>query len=208
AVAAEYGYGRIEDLHAALGYGKFSPRQVLQKIAPDKVPVEAPEPPKPVPGATPGQADEDLVVKVRGVDDLLVYRARCCNPIRGESIVGYVTRGKGIAVHSVNCANVQNLMYEVERKIDVEWARAVSEPFNVKMVIQTDDRPGMLNQLTSVLFHEQSNIRSLEARQDDKRSGDGAVVEMTIEIRDKKQLERVASAVRRIPGVRDVERVQ
>jgi GTP pyrophosphokinase len=208
AVAAEYGYGRIEDLHAALGYGKFSPRQVLQKIAPDKVPVEAPEPPKPVPGATPGQADEDLVVKVRGVDDLLVYRARCCNPIRGESIVGYVTRGKGIAVHSVNCANVQNLMYEVERKIDVEWARAVSEPFNVKMVIQTDDRPGMLNQLTSVLFHEQSNIRSLEARQDDKRAGDGAVVEMTIEIRDKKQLERVASAVRRIPGVRDVERVQ
>jgi GTP pyrophosphokinase len=208
AVAAEYGYGRIEDLHAALGYGKFSPRQVLQKIAPDKVPVEAPEPPKPVPGATPGQADEDLVVKVRGVDDLLVYRARCCNPIRGESIVGYVTRGKGIAVHSVNCSNVQNLMYEVERKIDVEWARAVSEPFNVKMVIQTDDRPGMLNQLTSVLFHEQSNIRSLEARQDDKRAGDGAVVEMTIEIRDKKQLERVASAVRRIPGVRDVERVQ
>jgi GTP pyrophosphokinase len=208
AVAAEYGYGRIEDLHAALGYGKFSPRQVLQKIAPEKVPVEAPEQPKPVPGATPGQADEDLVVKVRGVDDLLVYRARCCNPIRGESIVGYVTRGKGIAVHSVNCANVQNLMYEVERKIDVEWARAVSEPFNVKMVIQTDDRPGMLNQLTSVLFHEQSNIRSLEARQDDKRSGDGAVVEMTIEIRDKKQLERVTSAVRRIPGVRDVERVQ
>jgi GTP pyrophosphokinase len=208
AVASEYGYGRIEDLHAALGYGKFSPRQVLQKIAPDKVPVEAPEQPKPVPGSAPGQADEDLVVKVRGVDDLLVYRARCCNPIRGESIVGYVTRGKGIAVHSVNCANVQNLMYEVERKIDVEWARAVSEPFNVKMVIQTDDRPGMLNQLTSVLFHEQSNIRSLEARQDDKRSGDGAVVEMTIEIRDKKQLERVASAVRRIPGVRDVERVQ
>jgi GTP diphosphokinase / guanosine-3',5'-bis(diphosphate) 3'-diphosphatase len=208
AVASEYGYGRIEDLHAALGYGKFSPRQVLQKIAPDKVPVEAPEQPKPTPGAAPGQADEDLVVKVRGVDDLLVYRARCCNPIRGESIVGYVTRGKGIAVHSVNCANVQNLMYEVERKIDVEWARAVSEPFNVKMVIQTDDRPGMLNQLTSVLFHEQSNIRSLEARQDDKRTGDGAVVEMTIEIRDKKQLERVASAVRRIPGVRDVERVQ
>ena len=201
AVAAEYGYGRMEDLHAALGYGKFSPRQVLQKIAPDQVPLEVPEQPKPAPGAAPGQqTDEDLVVKVRGVDDLLVYRARCCNPIRGESIVGYVTRGKGIAVHSLNCANVQSLMYEVERKIDVEWARAVSEPFNVKMVVQTDDRPGMLNQLTSVLFHEQSNIRSLEARQDDKRGGDGAVVEMTIEIRDKKQLERVASAVRRIPA--------
>ena len=66
----------------------------------------------------------DLVIRGQGIDDLLVYRAKCCNPIRGESIVGYVTRGKGVAVHSTNCANVQNLMYEVERKIDVEWARA------------------------------------------------------------------------------------
>ncbi len=61
------------------------------------------------------------------MDDLLVYRAKCCNPIRGEAIVGYVTRGKGVAVHSTNCSNVQNLMYEVERKIDVEWARAATE---------------------------------------------------------------------------------
>ena len=150
----------------------------------------------------------DLVIKVKGCDDLLVYRAKCCNPIRGEGIVGYVTRGKGIAVHSTNCPNVQNLMYEVERKIDVEWARAVTETFPVKVMIYTDDRPGMLNQLTSVLFAEQSNIRSLEASADDKRGGDGAVIDMTIEIRDKKQLERVVSAIRRISGVRDVERIQ
>jgi len=210
AVASEYGYAKVEDLHAALGYGKFSPRQVLQKIAPDQVPADIPVQPQPSQARTAaeGKSEEDLVIKVRGVDDLLVYRAKCCNPIRGEAIVGYVTRGKGIAVHSTSCANVQNLMYEVERKIDVEWARAVSEPFHVRVVVQTDDRPGMLNQLTSVLLHEQSDIRSLEARQDDKRTGDGAVVEMTIEIRDKKQLERVLAAVRRIPGVRDVERVQ
>ncbi len=106
----------------------------------------------------------DLVIKVKGIDDLLVYRAKCCNPIRGEAIVGYVTRGKGVAVHSINCANVQNLMYEVERKIDVEWARSAAESFPVKMIVHTDDRPGMLNQLTSVLFNEQTNIRSLEAR--------------------------------------------
>jgi guanosine-3',5'-bis(diphosphate) 3'-pyrophosphohydrolase len=149
----------------------------------------------------------DLVIKVKGVDDLLVYRAKCCNPIRGEGIVGYVTRGKGIAVHSKNCTNVQNLMYEVERKIDVEWARAVTETFPVRVVVHTDDRPGMLNQLTSVLVAEQSNIRSLEASSDDKR-GDGAIIDMTVEIRDKKQLERVAAAIRRISGVRDVERTQ
>ncbi len=210
-VASDYGYGKIEDLHAALGYGKFSARQVLQKLAPDQVHDEQAETPKStpvVPLAHPAQADTgDLVIKVKGMDDLLVYRAKCCNPIRGEPIVGYVTRGKGVAVHSKQCSNVQNLMYEVERKIDVEWTRAISEAFAVKVVIHTDDRPGMLNQLTSVLVNEQSNIRSLEARTDDKRNGDGAVIDMTIEIRDKKQLERVVAAVRRISGIRDVERV-
>jgi len=210
-VAGEYGYGKIEDLHAALGYGKFSARQVLQKLAPDEVePLLPPDAPKaataPSP-ASPGPETGDLVIKVKGVDDLLVYRAKCCNPIRGEGIVGYVTRGKGIAVHSVNCPNVQNLLYEVERKIDVEWARAAEEKFPVKLVVHTDDRPGMLNQLTSVLFAEQSNIQSLEAVSDGKR-GDGAVIDMTVEIRDKKQLERVRAAIRRISGVRDVERTQ
>ena len=209
-VASEYGYGKIEDLHAALGYGKFSARQVLQKLAPDQVePLLPPDIAKPAvaPQTTTPADTGDLVIKVKGIDDLLVYRAKCCNPIRGEGIVGYVTRGKGIAVHSVNCPNVQNLMYEVERKIDVEWARAENETFPVKLVVHTDDRPGMLNQLTSVLFAEQSNIQSLEATSDGKR-GDGAVIDMTVEIRDKKQLERVRAAIRRISGVRDVERTQ
>jgi guanosine-3',5'-bis(diphosphate) 3'-pyrophosphohydrolase len=212
-VASEYGCAKVEDLHAALGYGKFSARQALHKLAPDAVPEPAVEAPKPAPapsghGASGAPGDTgDLVIKVKGVDDLLVYRAKCCNPIRGEAIVGYVTRGKGIAVHSKSCTNVQNLMYEVERKIDVEWARAVTETFPVRVVVHTDDRPGMLNQLTSVLVAEQSNIRTLEASSDDKR-GDGAIIDMTVEIRDKKQLERVAAAIRRISGVRDVERTQ
>jgi GTP pyrophosphokinase len=209
-VAGEYGFSKMEDLHAALGYGKFSARQVLQKIAPDTVPPPAPPDKSPAltPAAAPPGAAEDLVLRVTGADDLLVYRAKCCNPIRGEQIVGYVTRGKGVAVHSVNCTNVKNLMYEVERKIDVEWARATAESFPVKMTVHTDDRPGLLHQLTSVLSHEDSNIRTLEARTDDGRNGDGAVIDMTVEIRDKKQLDRIAAAMRRISGVRDVERVQ
>jgi GTP diphosphokinase / guanosine-3',5'-bis(diphosphate) 3'-diphosphatase len=210
-VAGDYGCSKMEDLHAALGYGKFSARQVLQKLAPDTVdatPAVETLKPAPAPSGTGAPVDTgDLVIKVKGVDDLLVYRAKCCNPIRGEGIVGYVTRGKGIAVHSKNCTNVQNLMYEVERKIDVEWAKAVTETFPVRVVVHTDDRPGMLNQLTSVLFAEQSNIRSLEASSDDKR-GDAAIIDMTVEVRDKKQLERVAAAIRRISGVRDVERTE
>jgi len=208
-VAGEYGFSKIEDLHAALGYGKFSPRKILQKLAPESAAGE----PEPVPatrpsapgGAPPAGAEPgDLIIRVKGMDDLLVYRAKCCNPIRGEAIVGYVTRGKGVAVHSTNCSNVQNLMYEVERKIDVEWARTANELFPVKFIVHTNDRPGMLSEITSVLFNENSNIRSLEARSAER---DGGIVDMTVDVRDKKQLERIVSALRRISGVRDIERL-
>ena len=207
-VTAEYGCSKMEDLYAALGYGKYSARQVLQKLAPELVPAEAPQPAAPTPerpaAPRPGD-DQDLVVQVKGIDDLLTYRAKCCNPIRGEPIIGYVTRGKGIAVHSVNCSNVQNLMYDAERKIDVEWARAVSHTFPVKLMAHTEDRPGMLSQITTALFTEQTNIRSLETHASDNHGS--AIIDMTLEVKDKRQLERVVSAIRRISGVRDIERV-
>jgi len=210
AVATEYGCSKIEDLHAALGYGKYSPRQILQKLAPELVPEEAPESEEETPRAqysADEAANKDLVIKVKGMDDLLTYLAKCCNPIRGEPIVGYVTRGKGIAIHSANCTNVQNLMYEVERKIEVEWARAVQETFHVSLLVRTEDRPGMLSQVTTALFNEQTNIRTLETRPGDGPSNEGAVVAMTLEVKDKRQLERVISAIRRVSGIRDIERV-
>jgi guanosine-3',5'-bis(diphosphate) 3'-pyrophosphohydrolase len=218
-VASDYGMAKVDDLYASLGYGKFSARQVLTKASPGLVPAEepaSPSPPPPQPGEAPATispierqnraAQGDGVIKVKGIDDLLVYRAKCCNPIRGESIVGYVTRGKGIAVHSKACPNVQNLMYEVERKIDVEWERAADEAFPVRLVVRTDDRPGLLANITSTLTDEKANIRSLEARTEFDANSDGALVEMTVEVRDKKQLEKVVNALRRISGVRDVER--
>ncbi len=212
-VASDYGVSKTEDLYAALGFGKFSARQVLQKMAPDEVQTDAaPEPsetPRSLQSApTSPFGDGDLTIHVKGADDVLVYRAKCCNPIRGEKIVGYITRGKGVAVHSVQCPNVQNLMYEAERKIDVEWARSGgSDALPVKVVVYTDDRPGILHQLTSILSAEASNIRTLEARGDQTRTDESAIVDITMEVKDKKQLERVITAFRRIPGVRDIERV-
>jgi GTP pyrophosphokinase len=210
-VAGEYGCSKMEDVHAALGFGRFSARQVLQKLVPQATAETQPAEPAKASSTGPVQqslADvTDLVIKVRGIDDLMVYRAKCCNPIRGEAIVGYITRGKGVAVHSSSCPNVQNLLYEVERKIDVEWARSGAEPFPVKMSIHTDDRPGMLHQLTSILSDEESNIRTLEARMDHQHGGDGALIDMTVDVKDKKQLERIVASMRRLSGVRDVERI-
>ena len=214
-VAGEYGYGKIEDLYAALGLWKVFRAPGAAKAGAragaaragggSKAPAPQPET-VPAPAGAPRGPDGDAVIRVKGMDDLLVYRAKCCNPIRGEAIVGYVTRGKGVAVHSKICTNVQNLMYDVERKIEVEWARSASDAFPVKIVVHTDDRPGMLAQLTSLLSDENTNIRSLEAKTETE--ADGALVEMTVDVRDKKHLEKLVAAMRRISGVRDVERLQ
>jgi GTP pyrophosphokinase len=209
-LVSDYGFAKSEDLEAALGYGRLSAKQVLSRFAPSSSAAAA-SPPEPAPArpVDPGGAS-DLVLRVSGVDDMLIYRAKCCNPIRGESVVGYITRGKGVAVHAVNCSNVTSLLYEADRKIDVEWARpgdkSNADTFQVKMQVYSEDRPGVLNQITSVLTSENSNIRSLEARADEKRGADSAIIEMTIEVRDKKQLDRVVAGIRRIAGVRDVER--
>ena len=211
-VASEYGVSKPDDLYAALGFGRFSARQVLQKVASDERTSETA--PLPLPPRIPQlQTDAvlahgDLTIHVKGADDVLVYRAKCCNAVRGEQIVGYITRGKGIAVHSAQCPNVQKLLYEPERKVAVDWTRSVSDPLPVKVVIYTDDRPGILHRLTSILDGEKSNIRTLEARGDEKRTDNSAVIDITMDVKDKKQLERVITAFRRIPGVRDIERMQ
>ena len=207
-VLEDYGVGKLEDLFANLGYGKIEARPILMRLSPERAAQEetraAETTTQPTVHANIDKEAKNLALRVKGLNDVMIYRAPCCNPIPGEAIVGYITRGKGVAVHSISCTNVQNLMYEVERKIDVEWAKTGVESFDVQISITTDDRPGMLAQFTQVLFSENSNIRSLEARGDDDR--DGAVVDMKIEVRDKRQLEKILSALRRIPGVRDIER--
>jgi GTP diphosphokinase / guanosine-3',5'-bis(diphosphate) 3'-diphosphatase len=206
-VLEDYGVGKLEDLFAQLGYGKIEARPILMRFAPERAAQEEAKAEVEVPNTSLADRDpKSLALRVKGLNDVMIYRASCCNPIPGEAIVGYITRGKGVAVHSLSCSNVQNLMYEVERKIDVEWAKSGADSFEVQISIMTDDRPGMLAQFTQVLFSENSNIRSLEARGDEERGGDAAVVDMRIEVRDKRQLEKILSALRRIPGVRDIER--
>ncbi len=220
-VSNENGLAKPDDLLAAIGYGKFSARSILAKLVP-------PEDAKSFSGHQP-QAPEDgdgggftsvvrrvfggdsSAIKVKGHDDLLVYRAKCCNPIRGEEIVGYVTRGKGVAVHSKSCTNVLNLMFEQERRIDVEWGKDGATPkgqgqegYPVKLSVACDNRPGMLKQIATVISDTNTNIRNMEA----KTAEEHATVEIVADIADLKHLDRIVIGVRKIPGVRDVQRLQ
>lgn len=205
-VASDYGFSKPDDLYAALGYGKFSPRQVLQKLVPSEI-IDDPAPEFVKPPVNDPDAEYIGSIKVKGFDDLLSYLAKCCNPIKGDPVIGYVTRGKGVAVHAKDCKNVQNLMYEADRKIDVEWARNTAKTFPVRLLVRTNNRPGLLAKLTGLLSNNDANIRSLEAKTDIGDDQESALIEMTIDIKDKAQLEKLTAGIRRIAGIRDVERV-
>ena len=219
-VASAYGLGKVDDLMSGIGYGKYSARQVLARLLPTGPAAVAES------GGERDHADDTWeqgkpggiasvvrrvfgdhnAITVKGQGDMLVYRARCCNPIRGESIVGYITRGKGVAVHSVSCPNVTNLLYEPERRIEVEWARDESTPtaYPVKLTVFCDDRFGMLKNITGVIGDAQSNIRNITAH----TSNSQASVEVVLDISDLKHLEQIIAGLRKIPGVHEVQRLQ
>jgi GTP pyrophosphokinase len=209
-IASDYGLGQPDDLLAAIGYGKYSARQILGKLAPaseaeSTMPLEEESGIGNVVRRVFG-GDHSNAIRVKGQGDLLVYRARCCNPIRGEAVVGYVTRGKGVAVHSIHCPNVTNLMYEPERRIEVEWGKDEGAPtaFPVKLTVFCDDRFGMLKQITAVISDTNTNICKIGARTENGHAN----VEIVIEIADLKHLESIIQGVRKIPGVHDVQRLQ
>ena len=201
-VLSEYGMQKTDDLFAAIGYGKLPARSVLAKFVPSEELKETPESgiASVVRRVLGTGADR---IKVRGFDDLLVFRARCCNPIRGEQIVGYITRGKGVSVHSSTCPNVVNLLYDPERRIDVEWDKGTdASPYTVRLSIQVEDRKGILADVSSKIAGINTNIRNVEATVDDQRGR----IDMTVEISDLKHLQKVIKSLRSIEGVLDVER--
>jgi guanosine-3',5'-bis(diphosphate) 3'-pyrophosphohydrolase len=205
-VAADYGRAKLEDLYADLGYGKYSARQVLTKLTGRSVEEEVARPEKSQPLVSKVKrilGIRDPGILVLGQDNLMVYRAKCCNPIKGDPIVGYVTRGRGVAVHNTSCPNVQNLLYQSERRITVHWSDEVKDIYTVTLLVRAKDRPGLLANITKVISGVGANIQFLDSRPDNLQ----ARVEATLDITDRDQLERILKSIKRISGVADVERV-
>jgi GTP pyrophosphokinase len=207
-IASDYGVARGEDLLAAIGYGKVLPRNVLAKLLPPDRVAELEQEKRPTITQVVKRAlgFQDRIV-VKGIDDIMVYRARCCNPIRGEEIIGYITRGKGVAVHSNRCPNMPSLMVNPERIIEVEWMKADPKhesAYPITMKLVTEDRPGMVADVTQAIAGVGTNIRDIRATLDDE--GRGQLV-LTAEIFDLKHLEKITGALKSVRGVMDVERV-
>ncbi|HXV63117.1 MAG TPA: bifunctional (p)ppGpp synthetase/guanosine-3',5'-bis(diphosphate) 3'-pyrophosphohydrolase [Vicinamibacteria bacterium] len=203
-VLKEYGLSKADDLYAAVGYGKLSPRKILSKLVPEEKLRE-----KAGTGTSLARAVRRVLrgsqdkIKVDGMDDLMVYRAKCCTPIPGESITGYVTRGKGVSVHSASCPNLLNLMVDPERRVAVSWEGEKDAKYDITLSVNVEDRKGILADITSIIADMNTDIRNIEAKTFEDQKGS---IDVTVAIGNLKELEKITRSIRSVEGVLDVSR--
>jgi guanosine-3',5'-bis(diphosphate) 3'-pyrophosphohydrolase len=203
------GLAKIDDLYSRIGFGKTESRHVLERaLGQEKLAEATPEKPSRIRQAVsrilPFGAGTAGPITVRGQGDLLAYLAKCCTPLPGEDIVGYVTRGRGVSVHRVDCPNVQNLLYNPEREIEVKWEQGKSDVYQVSLTIEVEDQQGMLARLTEAITRAGSNITSIEA--DTHRETGLGSIGVVCQLRDRKHLDKLLREVQAISGVLRVGR--
>jgi GTP pyrophosphokinase len=205
-VASQLHYDNVSGLYAAIGEGHISTQSVIEKvIASLQTEVESEDSDLDVfVGNRPRVTHSDSGVLVRGAPDILVKLAKCCTPVPGDDIVGFVTRGSGVSVHQADCHNVASLLNEPERMIEVEWAPSSKSVFLVQIQVEALDRSGLLSDVTRVLSEHHVNILSASVNTSSDRL---ALSRFVFEMGDTTHLDRVLNAVRRIDAVYDVYRV-
>jgi GTP diphosphokinase / guanosine-3',5'-bis(diphosphate) 3'-diphosphatase len=199
----ELGFPSSDDLLASIGYGKTSIQQVLGKLAPTTVHDEATAEAK---TARPARKGEGPAVRLRGVDDLLVRFAKCCAPVPGDGIVGFITRGRGLTVHARDCLTVAKNVLDKERLVTVEWGaeEPAKRPVRIAVYIGRD-RPGLLAEITAAISSRQGNIIKAEITVTDDRKG---LNHFVVEVEDLRQLQDIMQAIREVKDIVNVERVR
>jgi GTP pyrophosphokinase len=202
-VGTHFGFKAIDDLVANVGYGKITPLQVVRKIAPKQEPEAGPESifNKLVGRVVRKKRLKDGVL-VKGVDDILIRFGKCCQPVPGDSIIGYITRGYGVTVHRTNCVNA--LRMTPERQIEVEWNQEANETYPVKIRIVSHDRVGLLADVVGNISKFKANILNASSETRDNKMVDSY---FTIGVEDTNHLERILSAIRKVKLVQDVKRI-
>ncbi len=189
-VLTDHGVAKEEDLLAAIGYGRIAPRDVLAPLVRPAEEARQTVRLRPVPSG-------DAVIVVKGARDFLVYRAKCCNPLPGDEIVGYITRGKGVAVHAAHCPNVRRLLFAAEREVEVAWEGETGS-YSVPVHVSFEDRTGMLAAISKVVADQGANVRSCHLATHDESFG---TIDLIIEVRGREHLERVVASLRSVAGV-------
>lgn len=199
-----FNYTNWEDFLAAIGYGGVSTNSIARKVAAEIEREEAEnEPPAPLPQKQEPAKLGGPGMRVLGVGNLLTTMARCCNPVPGDQIVGYVTRSRGVSVHRADCLNILNEA-EHERIVEVEWG-TVTRTYPVSIRIEAWDRVGLLRDITTVVTEEKVNMVGVRTSE----HGEGSVtITTTLETTGIEQLSRLLARIEIIRGVRSVERVQ
>ena len=192
----------VAQLQAALGRGDIAFAQVLNQLFPDLESEETPPPKPSAIGRLVQRMRVDRGVRIQGVDGLMVRYSACCQPVPGDAVTGYVTRGRGISIHRVDCPNLLALGDEPERRMDLDWQEVEGEVFTVRLVLSGEDRRGLYADVCSAVSQTGTNIRSA-----DLTSGEGGVTgSVVIEVENLTHLNKVIKAMRRVKGVVEVRR--
>jgi len=201
-VADTYGFKTIDDLIAHVGFGKLTPLQLLNKALPELEKQEAKE--KSLLQRLIGkQKKKDSTgIVVKGLNDILVRFSKCCNPLPGDPIVGYITQGQGVTIHRKGCVNVMKMSNE--RKIEVQWSNDFTESYPASLKVRTEDRFGLLADIAAVISKHKSNI--LNAKTETQETGLGLFY-FTIQVESTDQLRKVMSDIRKVKKVTDVKRI-
>jgi GTP pyrophosphokinase len=204
-VARELGYDAIDEMEAAIGYGKLPATQVVQRLLPGAAGRPSAEPRPSAPGPPPTARPEERAVRVKGSQDVLMQLSKCCNPVPGDKIMAYITRGRGLTIHSVGCPNLEALDYDRERLVEVDWETSPHGVHPVKISVLAVDKTGVLANVSSSISDSNANISRAEitTREDMKAS-----LDFVIDVVDTAHLDRVLKAIERVEGVITARRVR
>ncbi|MGI6425530.1 MAG: RelA/SpoT family protein [Tepidanaerobacteraceae bacterium] len=200
-------FSNIDDMYAAIGYGAITTKQALQRIIdeykktvkPDKVDLVIDK----VKTKAKPKKKIDRGIKINGIDNILVKFSRCCNPVPGDKIIGYITRGRGVSIHRQDCKNVSEYLNDKDRLLEVEWEKFNDSSYPVEIEVAAYDRVGLLSDIINVIGEMETTIDAVNAR----ASNNGmATVYLVLEINNKQHLENVIQKIKRVNAVYNVRR--
>jgi GTP pyrophosphokinase len=206
-LALDSGLTDADDLLTAIGYGRLSATQIANRLLPEgaQQPAGAAATDIADKAAAKRPAGEERAVKVRGASDLMMRLSKCCSPVPGDRIIGYITRGRGLTIHTEDCPNLDALDYDKARLVEVDWDTAHPSTVSVKISTLTVDKPGMLANVSAAITNAEANISRAEITTREDRK---ALLDFIVEVQNTAHLDRVLKAVERIDGVLQTRRIR